>query len=154
MLFLSLHCRLKVFHRFGVEDARQNVVALLDSTGAVVVKYRYDACGSCQTTVLHAGANAIAELNPFRYRSYYFDTETGLFLVSSRYYDPETGRFISPDEISYLDSETIGGLNLYAYCLNNPVNYYDPEGVIKIAGAPGGIFNTNGLIRSFWYVLL
>ena len=54
--------------------------------------------------------------------------ETGLFLVSSRYYDPEVGRFISPDDVSYLDPETINGLNLYAYCLNNPINYYDPDG--------------------------
>ena len=67
-------------------------------------------------------------VNSFRYKGYYFDDETGLFLVSSRYYDPETGRFISPDDISYLDPETIGGLNLYAYCLNNPVMYVDPNG--------------------------
>ncbi len=46
----------------------------------------------------------------------------------SRYYDPETGRFISPDAIEYLDPSTIGGLNLYSYCNNNPVMGYDPSG--------------------------
>ena len=46
----------------------------------------------------------------------------------SRYYDPETGRFISPDAIEYLDPSTIGGLNLYSYCNNNPVMYVDPSG--------------------------
>ena len=49
-----------------------------------------------------------------RYRSYYWDSETGLYYLQSRYYDPEIGRFISPDDISYLEPESIGGLNLYA----------------------------------------
>ncbi len=72
--------------------------------------------------------DGIAELNPFRYRSYYFDEETGLYYLQTRYYDPELGRFISADSIEYLDPETIGGLNLYAYCGNNPVMGIDPEG--------------------------
>ena len=70
----------------------------------------------------------IGVLNPFRYRSYYFDTETGLYFLKTRYYDPEIGRFISIDDISYLDPEIINGLNLYAYCGNNPVMGYDPNG--------------------------
>ena len=70
----------------------------------------------------------IGKLNPFRYRGYYYDTETGLYYLKSRYYDPETGRFISIDDISYLDPETINGLNLYSYCGNNPVMNVDPEG--------------------------
>ena len=74
----------------------------------------------------------IGKLNPFRYRGYYYDTETGLYYLKSRYYDPETGRFISIDDISYLDPETINGLNLYAYCLNNPVMNVDPDGTIGI----------------------
>ena len=68
--------------------------------------------GTCRKSKSHKG-----------YSGHYYDEETGLFLVFSRYYDPETGRFISPDSIEYLDPETIGGLNLYAYCLNNPVMY-------------------------------
>ena len=71
----------------------------------------------------------IGKLNPFRYRGYYYDTETGLYYLKSRYYDPETGRFISIDDISYLDPETINGLNLYSYCGNNPVMNVDPEGM-------------------------
>lgn len=70
----------------------------------------------------------LGEINPFRYRSYYYDTETGLYYLKSRYYDPQTGRFISMDGINYLDPETIGGTNLYAYCNNNPVMYVDPTG--------------------------
>ena len=70
----------------------------------------------------------VLKLNPFRYRGYYFDEETKLYYLINRYYDPETGRFLSADDVSYLDPETIGGLNLYAYCNNNPVMNIDPEG--------------------------
>ncbi len=70
----------------------------------------------------------IRAINPIRYRSYYFDTETSLYYLNSRYYDPETGRFINADNTKYLDYETLGGLSLYAYCLNNPVMNSDPLG--------------------------
>ena len=76
-------------------------------------------------------ATHIGNMNPFRYRGYYYDDETGLYYLKSRYYDPETGRFITIDDISYIDPETINGLNLYAYCGNNPVMYTDPEGTAK-----------------------
>ena len=58
----------------------------------------------------------IADLNPFRYRSYYYDTGTKLYYLHSRYYDPELGRFISPENIGYLKPESINGLDLFAYC--------------------------------------
>lgn len=70
----------------------------------------------------------IGAKNPFRYRGYYYDTETGLYYLKSRYYDPEIGRFITIDDLSYLDPETINGLNLYAYCGNNPVVRTDSQG--------------------------
>ncbi len=73
-------------------------------------------------------ATKLAILNPFRYRSYYFDIETGYYYLQSRYYDPQVGRFICPDSIEYLDPTTINGLNLYAYCANNPVMAIDPSG--------------------------
>lgn len=109
-----------------------NVIGILDSAGATVVKYIYDAWGNHK--VLNADgtentdATFVGNINPIRYRSYYYDTETGLYYLQSRYYDPEVGRFISMDDINYLDPETIGGVNLYAYCLNNPVMYVDPSG--------------------------
>lgn len=46
----------------------------------------------------------------------------------TRYYDPKIGRFINADSTEYLDHETLGGLNLYAYCNNNPVMGFDPNG--------------------------
>ncbi len=72
----------------------------------------------------------LAILNPFRYRSYYYDSETNLYYLNSRYYDPELGRFINADDISVLDvtKSELNGLNLYCYCLNNPVNDFDENG--------------------------
>lgn len=64
-------------------------------------------------------------------RGYYFDDELGLYYLQSRYYDPEIGRFISADSIEYADPEHVNGLNLYAYCGNNPVMYTDPNGTAK-----------------------
>ena len=66
-------------------------------------------------------------LNPIRYRGYYYDTETGLYLTDTRYYDPETGRFINADVYASTGQGVLGH-NMYAYCLNNPVNFADPTG--------------------------
>ncbi len=114
------------------KDAQGNIVALIDSSGAVVVKYVYDAWGN--HAVLDGNgnditdANHIGNLNPFRYRGYFYDVETELYYLQTRYYDPEIGRFITIDSIEYLDPESINGLNLYAYCGDNPVMGYDPNG--------------------------
>ena len=70
----------------------------------------------------------IGELNPFRYRGYYYDSESGLYYLMSRYYDPEIGQFISMDTPDYLKPDTIGGIDLYAYCMYNPIIYVDPSG--------------------------
>ena len=102
-----------------------DILGIYDDEGNQVGEYAYDGYGN-QVIVKDEGG--IANLNPFRYRGYFYDEETGLFLVSSRYYDPETGRFISPDDISYLDPCSINGLTLYAYCGNDPVNRWDPTG--------------------------
>ena len=53
----------------------------------------------------------------------YWDEELKMYYLMTRYYDPKTGRFINADTPDYLDPETLGGLNLYAYCRNNPVIY-------------------------------
>jgi len=73
--------------------------------------------------------------NPIRYRSYYYDTETGFYYLQTRYYDPETGRFINADAFKYLGADgPIHGMNLYSYCGNNPVKGYDPEGHFNWGG--------------------
>ena len=95
----------------------------------LVAKYVYDAWGNC--TITHNVGN-IANINPFRYRGYYYDFETGLYYLQSRYYDPSIGRFISPDSVEYLEPDNVLGLNLYAYCYNNPIMYADPSGHLAI----------------------
>ena len=94
-----------------------------DGTYAIIDNdYSYN-----DTTIIN---RFIAFKNPFRYRSYYYDFETNLYYLNSRYYDPELGRFINADDITTLDVTKIAlnGLNLYAYCLNNPVNEVDENG--------------------------
>ena len=123
----------------SVRDAQKNQkkqtlqnFVLIDSNGNIVVEYVYDAWGNHAVLDVNgadiASATHIGNLNPFRYRGYYYDTETGLYFLKTRYYDPEVGRFISPDSLKYLEPTYNNGLNLYAYCLNNPVRYSDPTG--------------------------
>jgi len=121
---------------FYRRDAQGNIVAILSASGAVVAKYIYDAWGN--HAVVDANGNDIdsathiGNKNPFRYNGYYYDVETGFYYLQTRYYDPEVGRFISQDSIDYADPETINGLNLYAYCGNNPVTFVDATGHSKI----------------------
>ena len=130
-VFAVKHNNATYFYR---KDAQANIVELLDNNGAAVVKYRYDAWGKCEIDASTTNIE-LANLNPFRYRSYYFDTETGLYFLKTRYYDPEIGRFITIDDISYLDPDSINGLNLYAYCGSNPIKYCDPNGTVFITTA-------------------
>ena len=114
------------------KDMLGNILALLDSSGNIVVQYKYDAWGNHTVTDANGDAitdaNHIGNLNPFRYRGYYFDSETGFYFLQTRYYDPEVGRFLNMDSIEYADPESVNGINLYAYCGNNPVMGYDPDG--------------------------
>ena len=71
--------------------------------------------------------NHTANINPLRYRGYYYDSETGLYYLNSRYYDPETGRYINAD--GYVSTgQGILGNNMFAYCGNNPTSRSDPNG--------------------------
>ena len=119
----------------------------------LAARYEYDAYGNHKVQDANGNENKnadfIGNINPIRYRSYYYDVETGLYYLQTRYYDPEFGRFISPDSTKYLDPTTINGLNLYSYCLNNPVMYADPEGHFVISalvlGAVVGGFISGGI---------
>ena len=108
-----------------------DIVGLAEGS-AIRALYVYDAWGNHkvydQNRAENASQSFIGNVNPFRYRGYYFDSDTGLYYLRARYYDPEIGQFISPDDVSYMDFEAIGGLNLYAYCNYNPVMYSDPSG--------------------------
>ncbi len=104
-----------------------DVIGIYDTNGTRVAGYAYDAFGNCSITS-DTTKLSVAHANSFRYRGYYYDEDTKLYYLNSRYYSPEWRRFISPDDTSYLDPETPNGLNLYAYCNNDPVNYADPSG--------------------------
>ena len=102
-----------------------DVIGIYNTSGTKVGGYAYDAWGNCTITL---NTNGIATKNPIRYRGYYYDEDTELYFLNARYYSPAWHRFISPDDTSYLDPEMPNGLNLYAYCNNDPLNYIDPTG--------------------------
>ena len=87
----------------------------------------YDAWGNIiSTTYSNGGGTSAARFNPFTYRGYYRDSETGMYYLNSRYYNPRMGRFINAD--SEIHPVEFSGCNLFEYCANNPVVYYDPYG--------------------------
>ena len=114
-------------------NAQGDVKQIVDKDNNIIAYYAYDAWG--RTLAILDGnddpitnASHFAIVNPFRYRGYVYDNETGFYYLQSRYYDPEIGRFINADgEISDVGGD-IRGYNLFAYCLNNPVNMLDQTG--------------------------
>ncbi|MCL2866668.1 MAG: RHS repeat-associated core domain-containing protein, partial [Clostridia bacterium] len=103
-----------------------DVLGLFDMSGAQVVQYTYGARGKLTSTEGNM-AGTLGLDNPFRYRGYVYDEETGLYYLRSRYYNPEWGRFINADTVL----GNVGGLlshNLFAYCRNNPVSMIDSTG--------------------------
>ena len=101
------------------------ITGIIDKDGNVVANYSYDAYGNMQIIFLD---DSIGAINPMRYKGYYYDSETKYYWLNSRFYVPSWRRFLSPDSLDYLDSENINGLNLYCYCMNDPLNLYDPTG--------------------------
>ena len=103
-----------------------DIVAILDSNGAVVVQYKYDAWGN---PISKTGSmkDSLGTLNPFRYRGYVYDEETGLYYLRTRYYSPTISRFISPDRYVYT-AQGITSCDMYVYCCNMPVTYSDDSG--------------------------
>jgi len=92
----------------------------------------------------------LAQTNPLRYRSYYYDSETGYYYLKSRYYSPEDGRWISPEHnVDYGEfdegSESLG-YNVYAYCFNNPVNNFDPKATAVLIGIGIGALIGGGAV--------
>ena len=119
------------------KNLQGDIIAVYNTSGTKLISYYYDAWGNfVKTTHNISGTNVGAQYNPFTYRGYYYDTETGLYYVSSRYYDPEISRWINAD--SQLNTSLgVLGLNQFSYCLNNPVNMVDYGG-----NKPGDLFDT------------
>ena len=113
------------------KNIQGDVVAVYEYDGDLVVRYAYNAWGAVSETEYgseYDESSFAVECNPFRYRGYYYDTETGLYYVSSRYYDPEIGRWINADNVIAGVGGDLKGYNLFAYCFDNPVNMDDQAG--------------------------
>ena len=118
---MSVSCNGTMY--FYIKDLQGDITEIVDKDGKAVAEYAYDAWGNMLTE--DNGTLTIGKLNPFRYRSYVYDEETGLYYLQSRYYDPLTGRFLNAD--TNLNSNILG-LNAYIYCYNDSVNYLDRDG--------------------------
>ena len=105
---------------YYVRDCMQNILGIIDSNNNLIVKYNYNAYGELLSIT---GNTYIGNKNPFKYKGYYYDNETGLFMVGHRYYNPEWCRWLTPDDVEYLEPDNINGLNLYCYANNNPICY-------------------------------
>ena len=125
-----------------------------------MVKYTYTAYGEVEKDIL-VNTN-ISTYNPFMYKGYYYDVETGYFWLSSRYYSPELGRFIQPADVSSINPSSINGLNLYSYASNNPIGRVKSSNISN-AGMLSGlgmntmlsmfklpVFNSNAGSSNYW----
>ena len=108
---------------YYVLNAQGDVVRIVNSSRSVVASYTYDPWGK-----IISSSGTLADINPLRYRGYYYDAETGFYYLQSRYYDPEIGRFINADSYASTDATGLLSTNMFAYCENNPVMRVDPTG--------------------------
>ena len=112
---------------FYIRDTMQNILSIIDASGACIVQYNYSAYGEC-ISVTGAMAGTVGEVNSFRYKGYYFDRETGFFYCKSRYYLPEWKRWLNSDNYTMLEMADVNKLNLFSYCANNPITNVDENG--------------------------
>ena len=147
---------------FYLYNGLGDVVGLVDSSNKVVVRYQYNSWGKVTSSEDTSGVS-LATLNPFCYRKYVYDSETGLYCLGSRYYDPEVGRFVNADDtdVIFVKPQELYHKNLYVYCDNNPVVRRDLQGyfwetlfdivslgtsVVEVCVNPGDPWNWAGLI--------
>ena len=145
---------------YYVLNARGDVVRIVDGSRSVVASYTYDPWGK-----IISSSGTLADINPLRYRGYYYDTETGFYYLQSRYYDPEIGRFINADSYASTDATGLLSTNMFAYCENDPVCKVDVSGRATVSifadlnatlllGVGIGIgvsFDDHGNIAIQWY---
>ena len=123
-----------ISYYYYVYNGQGDVIGILNSSGTLVAEYFYDAWGhifnikdGSGNLISSSNTTHIANLNPFRYRGYYYDTESGLYYLNSRYYDPYTCRFINADTYAST-GQGMNSTNMFAYCGNNPVLNADDSG--------------------------
>ena len=111
---------------FYVRNAQGDITKIVNKDGTEVVAYAYDAWGNLMSTT-GSLASTLGVANPYRYRGYRVDNETGLYYLGSRYYNPVTLRYLNADGVVGADGDLLGS-NMFAYCKNNPVMMVDPSG--------------------------
>ena len=126
-----------------IHNLQGDIVALIDSTGTKVVSYTYDAWGKPLSTT-GSLASTLGKLNPFRYRGYVFDEETGLYYLRSRYYYSALSRFINADSVFF-------SKNLYCYCSGRPISSRDATGqtdetIAYLCGATSDVLQIVGVL--------
>ena len=152
---MSVSCNGTMY--FYIKDLQGDITEIVDKDGKAVAEYAYDAWGNMLTE--NNGTLAVGKLNPFRYRSYVYDEETGLYYLQSRYYDPLTGRFLNADVYADTQSGTPLSTNMFAYCENNAINKSDDEGKdawwIQSPNSANGKGHTSLLLKEksgyWWY---
>ena len=120
---------------------------LVDGTGAIVASYAYDPYGN-----IVSATGPMAEINPMRYRGYYYDAELEMYYLQSRYYDPMVGRFINAD--SYASTgQGLLGTNMFAYCNNNVPMRTDSGGDTSYSNSvtyKNGLYSVKTVIKILW----
>ena len=137
-----------------------DVIGIWDNNGNIVARYNYNAWGKPISVTdgngndVSSNPSHIANINPIRYRGYYYDQETGFYYVGSRYYDPEIGRWINADGVLPSSADSVQGYNLFVYGFNNPINTVDPSGnwpkwlsnignaIVKVAKTVASVFTS------------
>ena len=141
---------------YYVKNLQGDVVKIINQSGTVYASYVYDAWGNIKSIT---GDPILRELNPFRYRSYVYDNESGLYYLQSRYYDPFTGRFLNADVYCDTMSGTPLSTNMFAYCENSAIMHYDRNGKdawwLQSPKGANGFGHTSLLIQEkagyWWY---
>ncbi|HBZ42380.1 MAG TPA: hypothetical protein DEO50_10995, partial [Erysipelotrichaceae bacterium] len=118
-----------------LRNAQNDIVGLINSAGVQVVSYTYSTWGEV-LSITGTLASTVGQQNPYRYRGYRYDSETGLYYLQSRYYNPQWGRFMNADGDLNL-SLGLQGTNIFEYCINNPINKVD-----ELGNKPGDLFKT------------
>ena len=132
-----------------LHNLQGDIVGIVDNAGALVVEYKYDAWGR-KLSVTGSLSGTLGRRNPFRYRGYVWDEETGLYYLRSRYYTPKRERFVMADNcVSH--SKALLESNLFAYCFDTPINAFDYDGRnaywITDSSNVGGMGHTSLLVQ-------